>query len=269
MRNINGHFTIVNEPGTAKALATNLLQSFESLRSPEHIVISSYSIELAAQRAQGTKATAIEIELSKTQEELGLIAPPKQRVSHASIDKSHRIVLEATNTAERSSTDKNWKKLDKAKQTLEKELQKHGFETYTQYVDYLNGQDENSEKRRELLLKVEDLSHQYNKIKSANKDISKLGPSQIITVIADILSRCPHTKVGPLPIVIDDALKDLEVGTKLRALDLLKAHGNQYPIWYVTDDPVVLSWAGFLDSATFISREKSSKPFDIDSELAS
>ena len=48
-----------------------------------------------------------------------------------------------------------------------------------------------------------------------------------------------------LPIVFDDALRGLNADTKLRALELLKRYSNEYATWYVSDDPIVLSWSGF------------------------
>jgi hypothetical protein len=95
---------------------------------------------------------------------------------------------------------------------------------------------------------------------------SELTPSQIITVIAQVLSNRPKTDVGTLPIVFDDALRNLNADTKLRALELLKTYSSQYASWYVTDDPLVLSWSGFqyADAQMDINNHNNIYDFDLD-----
>ena len=45
MRTIDAHFTVVKQPGNAVKIASELLTMFESLRSPEHIMITKETIE--------------------------------------------------------------------------------------------------------------------------------------------------------------------------------------------------------------------------------
>lgn len=262
MRSIEGHFTIVNQPGTAHELAQELLSMFESTKSPETIIISETTIEDAASRAQNVLISSLEQSIRKIDKQLEAIQENTETIRYASIDKAQQSVLDATSQAERMSTSKNWRKLDKAQKKLSKELVSAGFSTYTDYVDFLNNQAGNSDEKRELLLAKDEMIAQKTEVENSSRSISCLTPGQIITVLADVLSRAPHTPMGPLPIVISDALRNVDVATKLRAMEVLKAHSSHYATWYVTDDPIVLSWAGFFDEVELSQND--SKIFDIE-----
>lgn len=269
MRTIDGHFTIINEPGTARALAANLLQRFESVRLPEHIIITEDVIVQAAHRAQGVLATSIAQSIASIESELANIDKPEETVTYARIDKLQQSVIDATTQAERNSSPKNWRKLDKARKHLAKELEKSGFASYTTYVDFINSQGIGGAQRRELLIKRDELLAEKKLAENRSKSLTALTPGQIITVLADVLSRCPRTPVGPLPVVFDDALRHVDVSTKLRAMDVLKAHSSHYATWYITNDPVVLSWAGFTDEVSAQSVKSDNGIFDIDVDVAS
>lgn len=265
MRTIDGHFTVVNEPGTARALAANLLHRFESMRSPEHIVITESTVAQAAGRAQGVLANSLTQSIALIDKKIAELPQPDKKSANGKIENAQRLVLELTNRAERVSSSKNWRKLDQARKQLSKELEKAGFSSYTQYVDHLNSNTQSGNERRELLMSRDALVAKKAQAEKESQRLDALTPAQVITVLADVLSRCPRTPMGPLPIVIDDALRHLNVSAKLRAMDVLKAHSAHYATWYVTDDPVVLSWAGF-DGAI---EQREQALFDYDTEIAS
>lgn len=269
MRTIDGHFTVINEPGTARALATDLLGMFESVRSPEHIIITETLLEQGAIRAQAVLSNSLEQSIKKIDADIEAIDIPDDKESYPKIDKAQAVVLEATNHAERASSKKNWRKLDKARKSLAKQLDKAGFASYTAYADFINAQGIGGVERRELFLTRDDLIAQKRKADNPGKSLMSLTPHQIITVLADVLSRAPRTPVGPMPIVIDDALRNLEVSTKLRALEVLKAHSSHYATWYVTDDPLVLGWAGFVDSFSSTTDSGDSFIYDNEPDIAS
>jgi|GEM_PF-6667482 len=270
MRTIDGHFTVVNEPGTARALATNLLSMFESVRTPEHIIVSEAVLEQGAIRAQNVLSHSLAQSIKKVEAQIDEIEFPSVLQKYPKIDKAQQNVLEATNKAERASSRKNWKKLDKARRKLAKQLDKFGFASYTTYVDYINSQGIGGSKRRELLVSKDELLQKKREAENKSRSLTSLTPAQIITVLADVLSRCPRTPVGPLPIVFDDALRSLETSTKLRALEVLKAHSSNYATWYVTDDPLVLGWAGFYeaDEINLDEKTKATEIYDIDIDVA-
>lgn len=269
MRTIDGHFTVINEPGTARKLAANLLQMFESVRTPEHIIVTEALLEQGAQRAQGVLSNSLAQSIKKLDAQIEAIEIPNEKVTFHKIDRAQLVVLDATNHAERTSSRKNWRKLDKARKALAKQLEKAGFSSYTAYADFINSQGIGGAQRRELLVARDELIAQKREAENRDKSLSSLTPAQIITVLADVLSRCPRTPVGPLPIVFDDALRNVEPATKLRALEVLKAHASHYATWYVTDDPLVLGWAGFTQEI-FLERSKSdSVIYDIDTDIAS
>lgn len=246
MTNFDGHFTIINEPGTANDLAKELLNALESVKEPASIVITEKIIESAASRALAVLISSLDQSVMKLEDEISKMNISEELITHKNVDKAHSSVLDATYGAEKSSSSKNWKKLDKARKRLDKELAKVGFETYTQYVDFLNDQKQDSRRRRELIVSKEDIIAKKTQIENSRHPIACLSSAQIITVLADVLSRAPHAPMGPLPIVFDDALRNVEAATKLRAMEILKAHSSHYATWYVTDDPVVLGWAGFV-----------------------
>ena len=248
MRCIDGHFTVINEPGTARALAGDLLSMFESVRTPEHILVTEEVLEQGAIRAQNVLSHSLAQSAKRIDAQIEQIGLPEAALQFRKVDKSHQNVLDATNKAERASSRKNWKKLDKAHKSLAKQLDKAGFSSYTAYVDYLNSQGEGGVQRRDLVLLRDELLQKKLQADNRSASLVTLTPAQIITVLADVLSRCPRTPVGPLPIVINDALRNLETSTKLRALEVLKAHSSNYATWYVTDDPLVLGWAGFYEN---------------------
>lgn len=268
MRTIDGHFTIINEPGTARAMAAEFLEMFESVRSPEQIIITEKLIELAAQRSQGVLSHSLLQSIRRVQSQIDAIGLPGETVTFPRVDKAQLKVLELTNRAEKSSTSKNWRKLDSARKRLAKELDRADFASYTAYVDYITSQDVGGVQRRELLIELEELKEQKKNADNNDKSLASLNPSQIITVLADVLSRCPHTPVGPLPIVIDDALRNVDVATKLRAMEVLKAHSSHYATWYVTDDPIVLSWAGFTKEIASSPDTDQHRVYDVESDIA-
>lgn len=269
MRTIDGHFTVINEPGSARSLATNLLQRFESMRSPEHIIITETVIREAAKRAHKVLAQSLTQSIATIEKEIGALEAPPQSCTFAKVEKVQADVNEATNRAEKMSTAKNWRKLDRARKRLAKELEKCGFASLTAYVDFVNSQGVGGAQRRELFIARDELIAQKKLAENSNTSISALTPSQIITVLADVLSRAPRTAVGPLPVIFDDALRHVDVSTKLRAMELLKAHASNYATWYITDDPVVLSWAGFVGEITISQARSSDTVYDIDHEIAS
>jgi hypothetical protein len=207
--------------------------------------------------------------IKKVEAEIDSIEVPDTIQTFPKIVKAHEDVLETTGRAERNSTKKNWRKLDQARRKLAKELDKNEFDSYTSYVDFVSSQGIGGARRRELLITRDELLAQKSEAEKNAKSLRTLTPAQIITVLADVLSRCPHTPVGPLPIVIDDALRNVEVSTKLRAMEVLKAHASHYATWYITDDPVVLSWAGFMVHNEVTDAKKSTAVYDIDVEIAS
>ncbi|HMS24982.1 MAG TPA: hypothetical protein PKB15_04750 [Acidimicrobiia bacterium] len=269
MRSIDGHFTIINEPGTARALAENLLNMFESVRSPEHIIITQTLLKQAASRAQGILSASLAHKIAQVEAEIAALALPDEKVTHIKIEKAQVVALDATTRAEKSSSSKNWRKLDKARKALAKQLERAGFASYTAYADFINAQGVGGARRLELLIRRDELIAEKKVAETQEKSLVSLTPSQIITVLADVLSRAPHTAMGPLPIVIDDALRHLEVSTKLRALEVLKAHATQYATWYVTDDPLILSWGGFKQDSLVSEREHESAIYDMDVDIAS
>lgn len=269
MRTIDGHFTVVNEPGTATELAKNLLARFESVRAPEHIIITETILEQGALRAQGVLSNSLEQSIKKIENQIEAIPVPTEKIEYPKIEKAQLQVLEATNRAEKLSSKKNWRKLDKCRKELAKQCEKAGFESYTKYVDFLNAQGVGGTQRRELLIARDELIAKRNEALKKDKSLTSLTPAQIITVLADVLSRCPHTPVGPLPIVFDDALRNVETSTKLRALEVLKAHASHYATWYVTDDPLVLGWAGFIEDFLNLDESQKTAIFDIDQQAAS
>ncbi len=269
MRSIDGHFTIINEPGTARTLAENLLEMFESVRSPEHIMITQTLLEQAALRAQGVLSKSLGHTLEQVEAEIEALTVPDEKITYMKIEKAQMTVLDATNRAERSSTPKHWRKFDKARKDLTKQLERAGFASYTAYADFINAQGVGGARRLELLIRRDELVAEKKVAETQEKSLVSLTPSQIITVLADILSRAPHTAMGPLPVVIDDALRHLEVSTKLRALEVLKAHATQYATWYVTDDPLVLSWGGFEKDSPAPESEHESVIYDMDVDIAS
>jgi hypothetical protein len=52
-------------------------------------------------------------------------------------------------------------------------------------------------------------------------------------------------------------------------MEVLKAHASHYATWYITDDPVVLSWAGFTVHNEVTDAKNSTAVYDIDVEIAS
>ena len=270
MRTIDGHFTVINEPRTAHALAAKLLAMFESVRTPEHIIVTETVLEQGALRAQNTLSHSLAQSIKRIEVQIGEIKLPTDLEKYPKVDKAQQNVLEATNKAERASSRKHWKKLDRTRKTLAKQLDKAGFASYTAYVDYINSQGIGGAKRRELLVSRDELLQKKRQAENKSTSLTSLTPSQIITVLADVLSRCPRTPVGPLPIVFDDALRNLETATKLRALEVLKAHSSNYATWYVTDDPLVLGWAGFYEgsSQTSDGETKTSPIFDNEIDVA-
>lgn len=269
MRTIDGHFTVINEPGSAHKLAANLLSMFESVRSPEHIILTETLLGEGAKRSQSVLSNSLAQSIKKIEHQIEEIEIPDEKITFHKIEKMQIAVLEATNHAERSSTKKNWRKLDKARKNLAKQLDKAEFPSYTAYVDFVNSQGIGGTQRRELMIARDELVAQKTAAENRDKSVSALTPSQIITVLADVLSRCPHTPVGPLPIVIDDALRNLETSTKLRALEVLKAHSTHYATWYVTDDPLVLGWAGFMQQDAVQTNKTNSKIYDVELDVAS
>lgn len=269
MRSIDGHFTVINEPGTARVLAANLLQRFESMRSPEHIIITETFILEAAKRSHKVLAQSLTQSIATIEKEIESSNAPSETITYAKIEKAQAGVIEATNHAEKLSTSKNWRKLDRARKHLAKELEKCGFASLTSYVDFVNSQGVGGAQRRELFIARDELIASKKLAENSDKSLSALTPSQIITVLADVLSRAPRTAVGPLPVIFDDALRNVDVSTKLRAMELLKAHSSHYATWYITDDPIVLSWAGFVGEIVTQTHRKSDEIFDIDREIAS
>ncbi len=268
MRSIDGHFTVVNEPGTAHTLASNLLSMFESVRTPDHIIVTEAVLEQGAFRAQNVLSHSLGQSIKRIEAQIDEIKLPSELDKYPKIEKAQQNVLEATNRAERASTKRNWRKLDKARKVVAKQLSKYGFSSYTTYVDYINSQGIGGAKRRELLITRDDLIQKKRQAENKAKSLTALTPAQIITVLADVLSRCPRTPVGPLPIVFDDALRNLETSTKLRALEVLKAHSSSYATWYVTDDPLVLGWAGYFESQPQNQDNNNPIIFDFDVEVA-
>ena len=264
MRTIDGHFTVVNEPGTARALATKLLSMFESMRSPEHIVITETLLQQGAQRAQGVLSNSLSQSVMKIDAQISALEIPDEKVNYPKIEKAQLKVLDATNHAEKTSSKKNWRRLDKARKSLAKQLEKAGFTSFTTYVDFVNSQGIGGAQRRELLISRDELIAKKKLADNRDKSLAALTPAQIITVFADVLSRTPNTPVGTLPIVIDDALRNLESNTKLRALEVLKAHSSHYATWYVTSDPLVLGWAGFYQDQIVEKKSDSKSIYDID-----
>ncbi len=269
MRTIDGHFTIINEPGTARALATNLLGMFESVRAPEHIIITEALLDQGATRAQAVLSNTLGQSIVKVEAEIEAMDTPDDKVMFPKIDKAQSLVLEATNRAERASTKRHWRKLDKARKALAKQLDKSGFSSYTTYADFINAQSMGGAQRRELFLARDELIARKKNADNSDKSLSSLTPEQIITVLADLLARAPRTQVGPLPIIIDDALRNLDVATKLRALEVLKAHSSHYATWYVTDDPLVLGWAGFIENNNSMHSQSSPAIYDNEPDIAS
>ena len=270
MRTIDGHFTVINEPGTAHNLAARLLSMFESVRTPEHIIITETVLEQGAIRAQNVLSHSLAQSIKRIEIQIDEIALPTELDKYPKVDKAQHNVLDVTNRAEKASSRKNWKKLDRARKALAKQLDKAGFASYTLYVDYINSQGIGGAQRRELLVSRDELLQRKRQAENKSRSLTSLTPAQIITVLADVLSRCPRTPVGPLPIVFDDALRNLETSTKLRALEVLKAHASHYATWYVTDDPLVLGWAGFYEgqSQAQNSGDKKSPIFDIELDVA-
>lgn len=269
MRTIDGHFTIINEPGTARELASNLLSMFESVRSPEHIILTEALLEEGAKRSQGVLSNSLAQSIKRIENEIESIEMPAEKITFHKIDKAQLGVLEATNRAEKTSSRKNWRKLDKARKKLAKQLEKSQFASYTSYVDFINSQGVGGAQRRELLIARDELVAKKTATDTRDRSLTALTPAQIITVLADVLSRCPHTPVGPLPIVIDDALRNLETSTKLRALEVLKAHSTHYATWYVTDDPLVLGWAGFISEEIEPENKVNARIYDVELDAAS
>lgn len=268
MRTINGHFTVINEPGMASKIAANLLEMFESVRDPQHIIITATQLSQSAKRAHDVMSSSLERSIASIENQLAELDVPGEKVTNAKIDKAQLAVLEATSKAERASSRRNWTKLDKARKALTKQLEKAGFESYTLYADFINSQGIGGAQRRELLVARDELIANKRKSDRTKDSLSTLSPAQVITVLADVLARSPRTPVGPLPIVFDDALRNLDISTKLRALEVLKAHSCHYATWYITDDPVVLGWAGF-EKELFVNQDKHiSSVYDIDLDVA-
>ena len=248
MRSIDGHFTIINQPGNAMKIASDLLAMFESMRSPEHVIISKETIEKASQNANRVLLEMLDTYIAIVDEKFAKLENDTNVAMDPNIKKAQDRVVETTRLAERNSTDRNWRKLDSAKKNLAKELDKAGFGSFTKYCDSFNVQGSQATTRKILIEQRENYMAQKTQcLKNDNKTF-ELTPAQVITVMAEILSSRPKSDIGYLPIVLDDALRDLNSDTKFRALDLLKSYSNEYAIWYVTDDPLVLGWSGFVES---------------------
>lgn len=268
MRSIDGHFTVINQPGNAVKIATELLSMFESMRSADHIIITTETIEKACQNANKVMLEMIDTYIAIIDEKFEKLNDKTTGVSYPKIEKAQDKVVEATKLAERNSTKRNWNKLDNAKKMLAKELDKAGFASYTIYADSLNVQSSQTILRKDLIAQRENYLAQRNVCLKKESKSSELTPSQIITVIAQVLSNRPKTDIGTLPIVFEDSLRNLRAETKLRALELLKSYSTQFATWYVTDDPLVLSWSGFQYEDAQIQDQNLNGIYDFELDIA-
>lgn len=268
MRSIEGHFSVVNEPGKAVKIASELLAMFESMRSPEHIIISKATVEKASLNASKVMLEMIDTYIAIIDEKFEKLGEEEAGKSYPRIEKAQESVVAATRMAERSSTKRNWKKLDSTQKTLAKELDKAGFDNFAQYADSINVQSSVAIQRKELIAQRENYIAQKQEVLNRKGHVADLTPAQMVTVISEIVSHRPKTHIGNLPIVFDDALRGLNADTKLRALELLKSYSNQYATWYVTDDPLVLGWSGFDEIAENFESKNSNKIYDFELDIA-
>lgn len=268
MRSIDGHFSVVNEPGKAVKIASELLTMFESLRTPEHIIITQETIQKASFNASKLMLEMLDTYIAIVDEKFEKLGEEEVGQAYPKIEKAQELVVSATRLAERNSTKRNWNKLDTAQKRLAKELDRAGFNNFANYADSINVQSSVAIQRKELTLQKANYIAQKQESMNRRGNIRDLTPSQIITVIAEVVSHRPKTNIGTLPIVFDDAFRDLNADTKLRALELLKSYSNEYATWYITDDPLVLGWSGFNETEYLQAAIRTHKIYDFELDVA-
>lgn len=268
MRSLDGHFSVVNEQGKAGKIATELLAMFESMRAPEHIIITRETVEKASLNATKVMIEMLDTYIAIIDEKFEKLGDEEAGDSYPKIEKAQEQVVAATRMAERNSTKHNWKKLDSAQKKLAKELDRAGFSNFAAYADTINVQSSVAIQRKELIAQRANYIAQKQESLNRRGNIADLTPAQIVTVIAEVVSHRPKTDIGTLPIVFDDALRDLNADTKLRALELLKSYSNEYATWYVTDDPLVLGWSGFDHATENMGDLTAHKIYDFELDIA-